>query len=159
MRWDVFKRCLPAAAFVKRNGAVFIPISPPVGKPFLSRAAGVAFLSRGRSDHSDSAASLCCVSGQYVRRSLAAAGTGNSNEKFLPVPAPAKGQGQRQVPHGTEHKQVTAGIFRVLLKANQTSALPVIHSTDMLLFPLCGKAFMPQEKPIQKIHKKSRFKK
>ena len=35
----------------------------------------------------------CCVSGQYVRRSLAAAGAGNSNEKFLPASAPAKGKG------------------------------------------------------------------
>lgn len=47
---------------------------------------------------------LCCVSGQYVRRSLAAAGAGNSNEKFLPASAPAKGQGRRQAPHDTERR-------------------------------------------------------
>ena len=50
------------------------------------------------------AAPLCCVSGQYVRRSLAAAGAGNSNEKFLPASAPAKGQGRRQAPHDTERR-------------------------------------------------------
>ena len=44
------------------------------------------------------------VSGQYVRRSLAAAGAESNSGKFLPASAPARGQGQRQVPHGTERR-------------------------------------------------------
>ena len=44
------------------------------------------------------------VSVRYVRRSPAAAGAGNSNEKFLPASAPAKGQGRRQAPHDTERR-------------------------------------------------------
>ena len=43
------------------------------------------------------AAPLYCVSGRYVRRSLAAAGAESNSGKFLPVSAPAKGQGRRRV--------------------------------------------------------------
>src|SRR5699024_6631920 len=57
--------------------------SPPFLRVAAARQAGYA-------------APLCCVSGRYVRRSLAAAGAGNSSEKSLPVSALAGRRARRQ---------------------------------------------------------------
>ena len=57
--------------------------TPPFPRAAAARQAGYA-------------APLCCVSGRYVRRSLAAAGAGNSSEKSLPASAAAVRRARRQ---------------------------------------------------------------